>query len=291
MLLVQVILSGVVAGTVYGVLGMGFVMTYKAARVLNLAHGGMAMFLAFVALWFIHDRHWPYGLAMAATALAAIALGLAINFLIMQPLRHRPPLDSTVASLGLLLTLQATAVLIWGPEHRPFPSPLQPGAIRVADLNITYHQLLVFVSVGVVSVLMVALFRWTSTGMAIRAHVENASSARLLGVSPLQVSSVAWCAAALLAAFAGVMLAPLTLLDTTRMPLFSVKALVAALFGRLTSFEAALMGGLVLGVGEAYCIGFVNIPGASDYLPFGLVLLTLLYQGLRRSSRTSVRAA
>jgi branched-subunit amino acid ABC-type transport system permease component len=260
---------------------MGFVLTYKAARVLNLAHGGLAMFLAFFALWLTSDVGLPYGIAMAAAALAAVALGLGVDVAIMRPLRDRPPLDAAVASLGLLLSLQGLAVILWGSNPRAFPSPLPAGTIGIAGLQVTYHQLLVFATVAVVGAALAVFFKFTRSGVAIRAHVENPTSAQLLGVSPRWVSALAWSLAALLAGLAGVLLAPLTLLDTLRMPLMSVKALVAALVGGLDSLPGAILGGVVLGVSEAYFLGFVHLPGSADWLPFSLVLLALLFRGTR----------
>ena len=285
----QTVLSGLISGAIYGVLGMGFVVTYKATRVLNLAHGGMAMFLAFVTLACLH-QHWNYGLALVVTAVAAIAMGIAIDLSIMRPLRNRPPLDSAVASLGLLLTLQGLAVIIFGAQEKVFPAAVPLRFISVAGFNFSYPQLLGFGSVAVAAVLIGVLFKWTRAGTAIRAYVENPESARGLGVSPLYVSTIAWSVAALLAALAGVMLAPLTLLDSLRMPLYSVKALVAALLGGLNSLSGALAGGILLGVTEAYFQGYIHVRDSVNYLPFGLVVLALLYQGFRGSRRLA-RAA
>ena len=128
--------------------------------------------------------------------------------------------------------------------------------VSVAGFNFSYPQLLGFGCVAVAAAIIGVLFKWTRAGTAIRAYVENPESARGLGVSPLYVSTIAWSVAALLAALAGVMLAPLTLLDSLRMPLYSVKALVAALLGGLTSLWGAILGGLLLGVTEAYFQGW-----------------------------------
>jgi branched-subunit amino acid ABC-type transport system permease component len=288
-LLFQTILSGLISGSIYGVLGLGFVVTYKATRVLNLAHGGMAMFLAFVALSFLH-RHMNYGLALGLTALAAIAMGITIDWTIMRPLRNRPPLDAAVASLGLLLTLQGLAVIIFGAQEKVFPAAVPLRFVSVAGFNFSYPQLLGFGCVAVAAALIGVLFKWTRAGTAIRAYVENPESARGLGVSPFYVSTIAWSVAALLAALAGVMLAPLTLLDSLRMPLYSVKALVAALLGGLNSLSGAIIGGLLLGVTEAYFQGYIHVRDSVNYLPFGLVVLAMLYQGFR-GNRKLVRAA
>jgi branched-subunit amino acid ABC-type transport system permease component len=289
-LFMQTIFSGMVSGTIYGILAMGFVVTYKSTRVLNLAHGGMAMFLAFVALSFLH-RDMNYAVAMLLTALVAVVMGITVDWTVMRPLRNRPPLDSAVASLGLLLTLQGLAVIIFGAQEKVFPAAVPLRFVNVLDYNFSYPQLLAMGCVAVAVALVGVLFKWTRAGMAIRAYVENPSSARLLGVSPVYVSTIAWSMAALLAALAGVLLAPLTLLDTLRMPLFSVKALVAALLGGLTSLSGALLGGLLLGLAEAYFQGYVNFRSSVEYLPFLLVVVALLYQGFRRGAGRLERVA
>jgi len=289
--LVQTLISGLVPGAIYGVLGMGIVVTYKCTRVLNLAHGGVAMFVAFFALSLL-ENNWPYGVAMLAAAAVAVALGISIDFCIMRPLRNRNPLDSAIASLGLLLTLQGLAVIMWGSQQKVFPSPVPRGEVEVVSgLRLTYHQLFVFFCVAAVSALMAFLFKKTKTGLAIRAYVENPQSARSLGVSPFFISAVSWGVGALLAGLAGVLLAPITLLDTLRMPLFAVKALVAALCGGLVSLPGALLGGLLLGVTEAYFLGYVQLDNGSDYLPFALVLIVLLYQGVLKTGGTTARTA
>src|SRR5260370_11208205 len=150
---------------------------------INMAHGGMAMLLALVTLACLH-QHWNYGLALAVTAVAAIAMGIAIDLSIMRPLRNRPPLDSAVASLGLLLTLQGLAVIIFGAQEKVFPAAVPLRFVSVAGFNFSYPQLLGFGSVAVAAVLIGVLFKWTRAGTAIRAYVENPESARGLGVSP-----------------------------------------------------------------------------------------------------------
>jgi branched-subunit amino acid ABC-type transport system permease component len=217
-------------------------------------------------------------------------MGIMIDWTIMRPLRHRPPLDAAVASLGLLLTLQGLAVIIFGAQEKVFPAAVPLRFISVVGFNFSYPQLLGFGSVAVAAVLIGVLFKWTRAGTAIRAYVENPESARGLGVSPLYVSTIAWSVAALLAALAGVMLAPLTLLDSLRMPLYSVKALVAALLGGLNSLSGALAGGVLLGVTEAYFQGYVHVRDSVNYLPFGLVVLAMLYRGFRGTGQLA-RAA
>ena len=144
-------------------------------------------------------------------------MGITIDWTIMRPLRHRPPLDAAVASLGLLLTLQGLAVIIFGAQEKVFPAAVPLRFVSVAGFNFSYPQLLGFGCVAVAAALIGVLFKWTRAGTAIRAYVENPESARGLGVSPLYVSTIAWSMAALLAALAGVMLAPLTLLDSLLM--------------------------------------------------------------------------
>ena len=139
-----------------------------------------------MALWLIRDVGLPYGIAMVATAVVAVAVGLAVDLVVMRPLRERPPLDAAVASLGLLLALQGIVVIIWGANLRTFPSPVPQGSVGIAGLQVTHHQLLV---VGVVAGPRRAwdwpvFFRSTRAGTAIRAHVEDRTTARLLGVAP-----------------------------------------------------------------------------------------------------------
>jgi len=274
---------------VYAALGLGLVLVHRASGVVNFAHGAMAMLVTYV---FVELRPglglWP---ALAVSVVAAAALGLAVEALVFRPLRQAPALARVVASVGLLATLQALAVLWFGADSRPVPSLLPNRPFGLFGVEVPRDRLLLAVLVVVAATGLWALYRFTRFGLASRATAEDQTSLAMLGWSPDRVSAVNWMLASVLAGLGGILVGPLTALDPATTTLLVVPALAAALAGRLSSFGATVAAALALGMAQSAMLklqdDFSWIPraGVREALPLVVILVALAFGAGRTLGR------
>jgi ABC-type branched-subunit amino acid transport system permease subunit len=296
---VSYIVLGSTRGLVYGILAVGLVLTYKGTRVLNLAQPFFGLLGAFVCWWltaeasFLPFAHGTRPRLLVALPLAIAftgALALMLQRLLFRRLRNAPRLVMLVATLAIgqgalgLVAAVFTRNSSQVEQLRVIP-PVVRGVIELGHVNLTGGDIQILAVVPLVAIELALFFKYTRFGVAIRAAAENADAARLLGVSVERVASFSWAVGLMLAALAGVLLASEqgTLAVSTLSTGFLVRALAAALIGGLSSLPGALVGGLVVGIGEAVLAGvFPSTIGAAQAVFFVLVVVMLLVrpQGL-----------
>jgi len=293
------VVLGTTRGLIYGILALGLVLAYKGTRVLNLAQPFFGLFGAFLCWWLTAEAGFlPFEAGTRPRFLVALVLTLAIVGLqaagleraLFRKLRRAPRLVTLVATLAIGQGVLGLVVVLFERNQeqaetlRTIPSVVR-GIVDLGDVNLTGGDLQILALVPLVAIELALFFRLTRFGVAIRAAAENSESARLLGISVDKVATFSWVSGLGLAALAGVLLATQqgTLAVSTLSTGFLVRALAAALIGGLTSLPGALVGGLVVGVGEAVISGFFrDTIGAADVVFFvGVVLMLLLRpQGL-----------
>lgn len=293
------ILLGLTRGLVYGILALGLVLVYKGTKVLNLAQPFFGLLGAFACWWFTARAAFlPFEVMtrprMVVAALLTIALVGLHGFLLERTLFHRlrgaPRLVTLVATLAVGQgTVGLVTILFSRNQEQAETLRIIPTGIRtiveLGDVNLTGGDLQVILLVPLVCLAFATYFKRSRFGVAIRAAADNGDAARLLGVSVDRVALFTWTAGAALAALAGILLATKdgSLAVSTLSTGFLVKALAAALIGGLTSLSGALVGGLVVGIGEAIIAGYLRETiGAADLVFFLAVVLMLVFrpQGL-----------
>jgi ABC-type branched-subunit amino acid transport system permease subunit len=297
--LLSYVVLGTTRGLIYGILALGLVLIYKGTRVLNLAQPFFGLFGAFVAWWLTNEaRFLPFESGTRPRFFVALLLTLAIvafqarglERLLFRKLRRAPRLVTLVATLAIGQGVLGLVVVLFernqeqAEQLRTIPTVIR-GVVELGDVNLTGGDLQVLALVPLVALELALFFRLSRFGVAIRAAAENGESARLLGISVDKVASFSWMSGLVLAALAGILLAAQqgTLAVSTLSTGFLVRALAAALIGGLTSLPGALVGGLVVGIGEATISGvFRDTVGAADVVFFvGVVaMLVLRPQGL-----------
>ncbi len=263
----------------YAALALGLVLVHRASAVVNFAHGAMAMLVTYAFVELRPDLGlWP---ALAVSVVVAAALGLTVDGLVFRPLRRAPALARVVASVGLLATLQALAVLWFGADSRPVPSLLPNRPVSVLGIDVPRDRLLLAALVVAAAVGLWALYRFTRFGLASRATAEDQTSVAMLGWSPDVVSAVNWVLASVLAGLGGILVGPLTALDPATTTLLVVPALAAALAGRLSSFGVTVAAALGLGMAQSALLkvqdDFSWMPrtGVREALPLVVIIVAL----------------
>ena len=278
--LVSLLVAGVVTGSIYAVSATGLVVTYTTTGVFNFAHGAVGMVLAYVFWQLWQGWHLPAAAALVLTlVVAAPLLGLLVEVVVMRPLQRSPLRVRLGVTLGLLLVLVAGAESIW-PQGDVYNVPefFNGHTVKVAGVTFSIEQLL---TVGVAVVCAVALrllFTRTTTGLAMRAVVDDPGLARLAGTSATRISAYAWMLGTFFAGLAGILLAP-----TTMSPLVLTELVIygyaAAVVGRLRSIPLTFLGAMVLGIANNLAIGYVPTGAKSDVtaaLPMAMLLVVLL---------------
>ncbi|HUF84287.1 MAG TPA: branched-chain amino acid ABC transporter permease, partial [Acidimicrobiia bacterium] len=290
----QVVFNGAVTGMSYGVLAVGLVLVYRSARVINFAHGEMGAFGAALLAILVINWDVPFFVALAAVLVVGAVLGAVMELVIVRRLFRAPRVILFVATLGAAQLIFLFQFLLpgldaFGRYPTPFRSTWEVGAVTVRS-----EHLLILVVVPAMTLALAFFLERTRWGTAVRAAAANPDAARTSAINVKRMSTLVWVLAGLLATVTAVLVAPLrggnTLATVALGPSLLLRALAAALVGRMTSMPVALLAGIVIGVAEA--VLFFEYPAQSgliDAVLFVVVLLAVLV--IARASRGDDRAS
>jgi branched-chain amino acid transport system permease protein len=269
----QLLISGISQGCVYGLIALGFVLIYKATEMVNFAQGDMMMMGAFIAFTFINILGFPFVWGLLATIVAMALAGVLIERVILRPMIGEPPFAVLMITIGLGFVLRAVAGAIWGNEPKSISSPLAGGVVRFGEVVIGYENIAIIAGTIVLCLALFAFFRFTRLGVAMQAASQNQLAAYYCGIPVKRVFSIIWALSAAIAATAGVLVAPITLIDPL-MGFVGIKAFAAAVVGGFGSLQGAMAGGLLIGIVEQFA-GLYLPTGFSDTSAYVILLLML----------------
>jgi branched-chain amino acid transport system permease protein len=274
--IVQLIIAGLVTGSVYALVASGLVVVYRASGVLNFAQGTMAAVAAFLVLSLsVQSSTLPLGLAALVAVIAATALAAVVEVVVIWPLRQAPPLTGIVATLGVSLILGGAIQMIWGPSVKLVPPLLDGVAFSIASYNVSWQKLLIVVaSLATVGIVSLVLNR-TTFGIAMRASNENASVSALLGINLRLTSLASWAMAGALAGTGAVLVSSEISLTPDVFETILIQSFVAFVLAGFTSIVGAVIGGYLVGISTNLFAGYVAQDLRQTFL-LGLVLVVLL---------------
>jgi branched-chain amino acid transport system permease protein len=293
-LLLQQIINGLVLGSMYALIALGYTMVYGIINLINFAHGEVLMVGALTS-WSVIGalQNWQPEmsgwllllLGLGAAALVCAALNFLIEKIAYKPLRNSPRLAPLITAIGMSILLQTLAMIIWKPNYKPYPF-LLPGAFDIGGATITYTQILALGLTAISLAVLSFIVSRTSLGRAMRATAENPRVAALMGVKPDMVISATFIIGAVLAAVAGVMWgANYGSINHTTGFLPGLKAFTAAVFGGIGNLPGAVLGGLILGLVESIGAGYLGdwtggFLGSHyvDILSFGILIVVLVFK-------------
>lgn len=276
----QQVLNGLTLGGIYGLVALGLTLVYGILHVPNFAHGGFYMIGAFVAFQAMVAWSWDYWAAMLTAAIAVAVLGIVSERLIFHPLRKASPLHPKIASIGLLLFLEAGAQALWGADFQRMPTPYT-SIVEMGGITAPAQRLLI---IGAAFALMVALHLFltrTITGATIIAMAQNREGASMVGIDANRVSMLTFAISGVLAAVAATLYAPINLVYPAMGHLVITKAFVIIILGGMGSIPGAVLGGLIIGFAESFGAYYISTD-YKDIIAFVLlvVILSLRPQGL-----------
>lgn len=261
----QQIINGLVLGSMYALVALGYTMVYGIIGLINFAHGEVLMIGALVSWTVIGILQplLPPWLVLIIALLIACALAAALNYSIekvaYRPLRNSPRLAPLITAIGMSILLQTLAMIIWKPNYKSYPTLLPSTPIQVGGASITPTQIMILVTTVVTLAALMWLVHATKLGRAMRATAENPRVAALMGVRPDRVISATFIIGAVLAAIAGVMWASnYGTVQHSMGFLPGLKAFTAAVFGGIGNLAGAVVGGILLGLIESIGAGYIG---------------------------------
>ncbi|THF65372.1 branched-chain amino acid ABC transporter permease [Pseudothauera rhizosphaerae] len=274
--LLQVLTSGIAIGCVYGLVALSFVLIYKATATVSFMQGELLMLGAFAVLALNAGAGVPIWLAVPLGLAAMTALGAGLERTVLRRALGQPHLTAVLLTFGVGLVLRGAVTAVPAASHsvHRLDLPFGDAPLAIGSLALAPAHLAAIAATVAVAILLALFFRHTRLGLALRACAEDPRAAALMGVPVAAMHTLAWALGAGLAAFAGLLLAPLAFVHLN-MGLIALKAFPAAVLGGMTSLPGALAAGVFLGVAEALA-GLVLPEGAKDMVPYVLLMAALL---------------
>ncbi|GAA2409795.1 branched-chain amino acid ABC transporter permease/ATP-binding protein [Actinomadura vinacea] len=286
--LIPFIVSGLAIGSVYGLIGTGLVVTYKTSGIFNFGHGALATVAAYLFYWLHIDQGLGWQVSAAVTVLLAGPLmGLVMELIARRLAAQRVPMK-IVGTAGLILLVQGLGTIKYGPDPITVDSflPKAEESFAVGAVNVHYKYLFTAVIALVAVGALWLLFRFTRTGLAMRAVVDDPELLDVKGVDPVRVRRIAWLIGSTFAALSGVLLLPLVGLEPIALTFLVVTAFGAAAMGAFTNIPLTFLGGLMLGVAsditKKYLLDVTWLSGVPSSLPFVILVAALLLTPKRR---------
>lgn len=265
-ILLQQIINGLVLGSIYALVALGYTMVYGILGLINFAHGDLVMIGALVALSVVHALFGPAVavplVILAATAAAMVVcmtLGVTIERVAYRPLRRAPRLAPLITAIGVSILLQYSAALVWSKQYISLPDILKPQRFTVADASFTDLQLFIFLLACALMAGLLWFVKYTRLGKAMRATEQNPDVAGLMGIDTNRIVALTFLVGSALGAIAGVMVVLYYGLGHYYMGfMLGLKAFTAAVLGGIGKIHGAMLGGLLLGLIESLASGYIG---------------------------------
>ncbi|MCB5187485.1 branched-chain amino acid ABC transporter permease [Methylobacillus caricis] len=273
----EVLTGGLLAGLMYSLVAIGFVLIYKASGVFNFAQGSMVLFaaLTFVSLL---ERGVPFWVSFAITLLAMIVLAWAIERIVLRPLVNRPPITLFMATLGLSYIIEGLAQALWGAQVHGLDLGISDEPLEVGGMLLSQFDLFAAATAGALVLVLSLLFNKTRIGISLRAVADDQLAALAVGIKLQRIWMVVWAVAGFVGLVAGLLWGARLGVQFS-LSLVVLKALPVLIIGGFTSIGGAIAGGLIIGASEKLAevyLGPMIGGGIENWFPYVLALLFLL---------------
>ena len=278
---IEVLAGGLLAGVMYALVALGFVLIYKASGVFNFAQGAMVFFAALTFVSLV-ERGWNFWLALVATLAVMVVLGIATERVVLRPLVNQPPITLFMATIGLTFVLEGLSQLIWGSQ----PHGLELGIPDVPmewlsqkwNVNISQFDLFAALVAGILVAMLAVFFQKTRIGRALRAVADDHQAALAVGIPLQHIWAIVWAVAGFVALVAGLMWGVRNGVQYA-LTFVALKALPVLILGGFESIQGAIVGGLIIGATEKLAevyIGPLVGGGIESWFAYVVALLFLL---------------
>ena len=275
----QLAINGVVVGSIYALVALGFVIIYKASGIINFAQGEFLVLGAYVCLAILSTGRVPVVPAFFLTLVFSAALGVLLERLILRPLISEPVISVIMVTFGLSSILRAVVQGIWGTDTRPFPALFPSTPVMFGPVPVSQGYLWSLGSVALLLVLFSAFFRYSREGIAMRATAFSQQVALSMGISVKRIFALSWSIAAIVSAIGGVLLGSIRGGVDGSLAFLGLKVVPVTILGGLDSIQGAIVGGVIIGVLENLSGGYLDPlvgGGVKEVAPFIALVLILM---------------
>ncbi len=275
----QLVINGVVIGSIYALVALGFVIIYKSSSIMNFAQGEFLVLGAYVCLEIMTAGHVPLIAAFALTLVFSAALGVLLERVILRPLIGEPVISVIMVTFGLSAILRAIVQGVWGTSTLPFPSVFPSEPVMVGPVPISRGYLWSIGGVAVLLLLFTSFFRYARSGIAMRATAFSQQVALSMGISVRRIFALSWSIAAVVSAIGGVLLGSIRGGVDGSLAFMGLKVVPVAILGGLDSIQGAIVGGVVIGILENLSGGYLDPllgGGVKEVAPFVALVLILM---------------
>lgn len=276
----QLVISGLSLGMMYALIGVGFVIIFKCSKAFNIASGQIVMLGAYIGYTFLIPSRLPVWAAIILSIIVAVIMGLVVERLALRPLLGKPALAIVMMTIALAGVMDGISIVGWGGEYLTYHESLPAVTLHLGSLSVPPSSVLaLIVSIVVVGALL-ALFRFTKIGLAMRATAEDEHVTRSLGIRATVVYALSWAIACVVGVVAGVLLGGVSGVSPALAEI-GLKALAVVILGGLDSIGGAVFAGVILGIAENLAAGYLDplLPsggGLANVFPFIVMLLVLI---------------
>jgi len=275
---IQQLVNGIVLGSTYALIALGYTMVYGIIELINFAHGEIYMFGAFAGMILVTVYQVPFPLAFFLAMALASLLGITVEFFAYRPLRRSSRLAALISAIGASIFLQNLALLIMGARPYSFPSPFAAKVYKTSFFTISRVELIILIISFFLMLALTFLIQKTKVGIAMRATAQDKDTASLMGININKVISITFAVGSALGAAAGVMVGIYFRTVTPTMGLMpGLKGFVAAVLGGIGSIPGAMLGGLLLGIAEVMGAAYISSQ-YRDAVAFTILIIVLLFK-------------
>jgi branched-chain amino acid transport system permease protein len=277
--MLQLIVTGIAVGGVYSLMALGFVLIFKASSVVNFGPGELVLFGAYVAWAAILQVQLPLYVALPLTLGVAVLLGLVIERGVLRPLIGEPIISVIMVTFGFASVIRGFLNMTWGSDTRPFPVLFSQQPFHLGPVPVSPVHLWSFVGVLILLAAFSVFFRFSRTGMAMRATADNQQVAQSLGVSVKWIFALSWCIATVVSTLGGIILGSVRGGVDFSLADLGLKVFPVVILGGLDSVAGAIVGGILIGVLENLAGGYLDPilgGGVQEVAPFVVLVIILM---------------
>jgi branched-chain amino acid transport system permease protein len=270
--------NGLMIGSMYALVALGFVLIYKATSVVNFAQGELVMVGGYVIAAMVSLYHLPLAVGVPVLLGVMILLGFGVERGVLRPLVGQNVISVVMVTIGLAQVFQGTAAMVWGAQTINMPLPIRLEPYQIWEVYVSPINLVAAVTSGVFLVGFAYFFRKSRMGIAMRAVANDQQAAMAVGINVRLVFATSWAIAGLAAGIGGILWGNMLGVDT-HLALVGLKVFPAVILGGLDSVPGAVVGGLLIGATESVAAGYVDPyvgGGTKDFFPYVLMILVLL---------------
>jgi branched-chain amino acid transport system permease protein len=278
--LLQLIISGLVVGSIYAAVALGFTIIYKATRVVNFAQGEFLMVGAYACYAFVVQMGVPFYAAMLLTILFGMVLAVVLERLVLRPMIGEPIISIIMVTIGLSLVLRSVVTAVWGNDILVYEPKLFPQeTVTLAGVPVSLEFIWCFILSMVLLAVFSVFFKYSKAGVAMRATAFNQQVAQSMGISVKHIFALSWIISAVVSGIGGVLIGNINGINSSLYH-FGLKVFPATILGGLDSILGAALGGLIIGLlenlSDGFCKTYLDLSGVKEVAPYVILVIILM---------------